>query len=33
MTENECHNLKFKNKEVKDEFFLDFNKQLIKTIL
>jgi hypothetical protein len=33
MTENEHCNLKFKNKETKDEFSLDFNEQLIKVIL
>jgi hypothetical protein len=33
MTENEHHNLKFKNEEVKDELFLDLNEQLTKAIL
>jgi hypothetical protein len=33
MTENERCNLKFKNKEAKNELFLDLNKQLTKTIL
>jgi len=33
MTENEHHNLKFKNEKAKDELFLDLNEQLIKAIL
>jgi len=33
MTENEHHNLKFKNEEVKDELFLDLDEQLIKMTL
>jgi hypothetical protein len=33
MTENERCNSKFENKEVKNELFLDFNKQLIRAIL
>jgi hypothetical protein len=33
MTENECHNLKFKNEEAKDELFLDLDEQLTKAIL
>jgi len=33
MTENECCNLKFKNKEAKDKLFLDLNKQLTRAIL
>jgi hypothetical protein len=33
MTENERCNLKFENKEVKDELFLDLDEQLTKAIL
>jgi len=33
MTENEHHNLKFKNEKTKDKLSFDLNKQLIKAIL